>query len=416
MHIFYYFICYTIYIKVSNIKYMSTQIGIGKSKSKDAILAAKESVQKAIESFGETQIDMVFVYATFGYNFKELISEIKKEAKGAFVVGGTVFGVIDKDGSDTELNRVLVCVISSTDFQMTPIIAHGLLNNSLQVGKDLREGITSKNINNIKGLFLMLDGLHASDPDSMLKEVSIAIPKNVAIFGGSAAEPLLWKNTYQFYDEDVFEDSVVGVVFSGNITIEVGSSHGSQELGGVHVVTKAEGPRIFEIDNKPAIELFTELYGEGQREINAVTAAGVCLGTKIPSSSGGDDHLELRIPLSSSEDGSIVMAASWSVGTKIYICQRNVEMIASKNTEVIDNILKKHNNKKPILVFESDCLGRSADQIGNDASKNEIDAGIKAFGGDMPWFGAYVYGELASLEDVAAFHNWTGAFACFYTD
>lgn len=262
----------------------------------------------------------------------------------------------------------------------------------------------------------MIDGLHASDPDSMLNEISTSIPKDISIFGGSASEPLLWKNTYQFYDEEVFEDSVVGVVFSGNITIEVGSSHGSQELGGFHIITKAEGSKIFEIDNKPAIELFTEIYGNDQKEINAVTAAGVCLGTKIKSQSGGDDHLELRIPLASYDDGSILMAAAWEEGTNIYVCQRNIELITKRNTEVIKKILKKHNNQKPILVFDSDCLGRSAEQIGSEASKNEVDSALHAFDGFVPWFGAYLYGEFSSLEGVAAFHNWTGAFACIYID
>lgn len=395
---------------------MSTQIGIGKSKKRDAILAASESVNRALETFGENKPDIIFVYATFGYNFSDLIKEIKKVGRGAFVIGGSVFGIIDKDGSDTDLNRVLVCAISSSDFKMTPLIAHGLLDNSRQAGKDLSNIILDKKIDDIRGLFLMLDGLHISDPDSMLTEIFASIPKNVAVFGGSAAEPLLWKNTYQFYDEEVYEDSVVGVVFSGNITIEVGSSNGSQELGGSHIITKAEGSKIFEIDNKPAMELFKEIYGEDQKEINAVTATGVCLGIKSSSPHEDNDSLELRIPLASYDDGSVLMAAAWKNGTNIYICQRNVDLIANRNRDLINKILDNHNDKKPILVFQSDYIGRSADQIGIEAAKNEIDETLNSLGTSVSLFGAYLYGELSSLDGLPAFHNWTGAFACLYIE
>ncbi len=395
---------------------MSTLIGIGKSKLIDTVSAAKETVRGALSTLEGKKPDIIFVYATFGYEFQDLIKSIKLESGGAFVVGGSVFGIIDKEGGDTELNRVMVCAISSDDFKMTPVMAKGLSAGSGAVGINIKNEILGKNILDIKGLYLVVDGLHISDPDSMLREISTSLPKEAAIFGGSAAEPLLWKNTYQFFDDAVYEDSVVGVIFSGHITIDVTSSHGSQELGGFHVVTRANGPKIFEIDNKPAMNLFSELYGSEQKEINAMTAAGVCLGTKIYTKEGKDEHLELRIPLSSDKDGSIIMAAAWSEGTKIFICQRNVELISKRNLEVISELLLRHEGKTPVLVFEADCLGRSADQIGKDDAAQDILSSVNAFRGEPLWFGAYFYGELASVEEIAAFHNWTGAFACFYLD
>lgn len=396
---------------------MATHVGIGKSKLVDSVAAGKEAVSLALSNLDRNKPDMVFVYATFGYNFSDLIKSVKAASSNAFVIGGTVFGVIDKeDGGDTELNRVLVCAISSDDFKMTPFISRGLSYSSKEAGARMKDAIIKENISNIKGLYLVLDGLRAIDPDSMLAEVSKSLPEGTPVFGGSASEPLLWKNTYQFYDTEVLEDSVVGIVFSGDIMIDVTSSHGSQELGGVHTVTRAEGSRIFEIDNKPAMNLFTELYGFKQTEINGVTAIGVCLGTKIIIPNDHEEHLELRIPLSSNKDGSIVMAAAWPEGTKIYICQRDIELISKRNKEVIESLLKRHDGKIPLLVFESDCMGRSGDQIGKEAADKDVSSAIEAFPGDPLWFGAYLYGELASIKGVAAFHNWTGSFACIYVD
>ena len=79
-------------------------------------------------------------------------------------------------------------------------------------------------------------------------------------------------------------------------------------------------------------------------------------------------------------------------------------------------LVSLHKDIKPIVVFHADCVGRSADQVGKDVAFSEVRATIDAFPEGTPWFGAYVYGELASVGGKAAFHNWTGAIASMYIE
>lgn len=307
-----------------------------------------------------------------------------------------------------------MCAIYSDDFKMTPIVTTGILGKSKEAGLSLAKQITDSALLDIKGLYLFMDGLKASDPDTMLRELQNQSKLKVPIFVGSAGEPLLWKNTYQFYGDKVLEDSVVGIIFSGKVSISVASSNASHDLGAFHEVTKAGGARIYEIDNRPAIELFKEIYGSGDAKISGLTAISVCLGTKVVMSNG--EVLELRIPLASYDDGSILMAASWPVGTKIYVCQRNIELIPPQNAEAVKIVLDMHGGRKPQLVFESDCMGRSPEQIGLEASRKEIQSIIDVTNGESLMFGGYFYGELASIDNVAAFHNWTGSVGCLYVE
>lgn len=395
---------------------MSTHLGLGQSRADDPTVAGKEAVNMALANFGGLVPDIIFLYATFGYDFAELVHAVRAAGHGAVVVGGTTLGIITKAGPESEFHRVSVCAIKSDDFTMTPLMTRGLLGRSAVAGKELAGAIKMSGVDNIRGLYLYLDGLHSSDPDSLLLELESVLPNGAPVFGGTASEPFLWKNTYQFFNDEVLEDAVVGVLFSGKVNIVVTSSHGSQELGAVHEVTKAEGTMISEIDHKPAMDLFSDLYGSKQTTINATTAVGVCLGVRAPTVIPGGESVELRIPLAAQEDGSIIMAAAWPVGTKIYICQRDASRIVERSASVAKSLVEGHGGDKPLVVFHADCVGRAADQIGKDVALAEVRATIDAFPPDTPWFGAYVYGELASVGGKPAFHNWTGAIASFYLE
>ncbi|HXK38325.1 MAG TPA: FIST N-terminal domain-containing protein [Candidatus Paceibacterota bacterium] len=395
---------------------MSTKIGLGQSHEASEIEAGKEAMTIALHALSGLSPDVVFVYSTFGFDFPSLIHSIRAMVPGVRVIGGSTLGIITREGPDTEFHRVSVCAIKSDDFIMTPLVAKGLIGRSGAAGRELAAQIEASGKNDIKGLYLFLDGLHAADPDSLLREVEHALPPATPVFGGTASEPLLWKNTYQFYDDEVLEDAAVGVLFSGKINIAVTSSHGSQELGAVHEVTKADGARIYEIDNKPAMHLFTELYGAEQKQISAAMAAGVCLGVRVPEEVVGGERMELRVPLTSLDDGSIIMAAAWPTGTKIYVCQRNGERIIDRADSAAKELVAMRKGIQPLVVFHADCVGRSADQVGKDVAFSEVRATIDAFPQDTPWFGAYVYGELASVGGKAAFHNWTGAIASMYIE
>jgi hypothetical protein len=393
---------------------MSTKIGLGRSRADDSAAAGEEAVKQALQEFDGKQPDVIFLYATFGYDFTVLLRAVRASSGGATVIGGTTLGIITHDGPENEFHRVSVCAMQSDDFHMTPLLARGLLGRSASAGGELAEAIRAAGVSSIKGLYLYLDGLHISDPDSLLEAVGAVLPLGTPVFGGTASEPLLWKNTYQFYHDEVLEADAVGVIFSGNIDIVVTSSHGSQELGVVHEVTRAEGARIYEIDHKPAMRLFSELYGHEEKQISAATAAGVCLGVRPEVIEEGAEGVELRVPLASEEDGSIIMAAAWPSGTKIYVCQRDTSRIVERAMLVAKNLTDAHKGARPLVVFHADCVGRSADQIGRETAFAEVRATIDAFPEGTPWFGAYVYGELAPVGGKPGFHNWTGAITSFY--
>ena len=66
--------------------------------------------------------------------------------------------------------------------------------------------------------------------------------------------------TYQYCDDEVITDGVSYALLSGTAQAGWAISHGCIPIGGERIVTRSQGNIIYEIDGKPAMEVFEEYY------------------------------------------------------------------------------------------------------------------------------------------------------------
>ncbi len=394
---------------------MAIHVGVGKSKEPDGYRAGVEAATIAMAKENLSTVQFVLVAATLGYDQKELLAGIRSVVKEAPVVGCSTQGIITQEGPDELLRRVEVMVFDSDVMRFTPVLAKGLKEDSYGAGKKIAETLRTAWPTDAKALLLITDGLSINS-DALFKGIEELLPQKIPFIGGTASETSVFKNTYQYFNDEVMEDAAIGILISGDFDIDVGVSHGSQPVGITRTVTKAEGNHIYEIDNKPAFEVFRDLLGPQTTDLDFTVVAGGCLGVAMP-----EEHREeyedviLRIPLVlEKKDNSLYMAAEWPAGTEIVICRRDGETIVRRAKEIAEGINKRHPGKTPAFVLHFNCTGRSKTFIGADVAKNEIVANQGAFIDHVPWFGYYTLGEIAPVKDKNYFHNWTSVLFAVY--
>ncbi len=394
---------------------MAIHVGVGKSKEPDGYQAGVEAATAALSAGSLTAAQFVLVAATVGYDQRELLAGIRSVMKEASVVGCSTQGVITQEGPDELLRRVEVLAVDSDTMRFTPVLAKGLKHDSYGAGKAIAESLKQVWPSDAKALLLITDGLSINS-DALFRGIEEAIPSKVPFIGGTASETSVFKNTYQYFNDEVLEDAAIGVLLSGDFAFDVGVSHGSQPVGITRTVTRAEGNHIYEIDHKPAFEIFRELLGPQTVDLDFTVVAGVCLGTAMPEEVRGDyEDVILRIPLVLDKtDNSLYMAAEWPVGTEIVICRRDGETIVRRAKEISQRMNERHSGKMPAFVLHFDCTGRSKTFIGAEVAKNEIASNQGAFVGHVPWFGFYTLGEIAPVKDKNYFHNWTSVLFAVY--
>lgn len=392
-----------------------TKVGVGKSEETDSFKAGAEATDLALARAGLERCDFVFVFATVGYEQEKLLKGVRSVSKAASLIGCSSGGIITQGGPDEELKRVGVMVISSDEMKFTPVVAKGLKENSLKAGKEIAEKLNREWPENPKVLIMLPDGIYVN-PDSLFKGLGTTLKEPVPFVGGAAGETLAFKKTYQYFNEDVLEDSAPCVLISGDFSFETGVSHGAVATGIEKVVTQAEGNHIYEIDQRPAFNIFKEYLGEEISDLHGVVVSGVCLGVKAPKEVKEKyEDVILRIPLRlDKKDGSLYMAAEWPVGKKILICERNPEKVIGKVREATEKIKAKIGPPGPKFVLQFNCMGRGKGIMGAKTAERELEASQEILGKDVPWLGWYTFGEMAPIGEKNYFHNWTDVLLVIY--
>ena len=124
-----------------------------------------------------------------------------------------------------------------------------------KVAKELLEENTKCIISFVDGLLHVgeeyLNGFHSSNAD------------NIIIAGGMAADLFAFKETFVIFNNKIYTKGAVGVALNGD-ELEVYNDYnlGWRAVGPAFTITKAEGNRVYEIDNKPIKEFYAEVLGE----------------------------------------------------------------------------------------------------------------------------------------------------------
>lgn len=391
-----------------------TKVGVGKSSQSQGFEAGVEATRLALDQAGVKDCDFIFVFATVGYEQKDLLKGISS-VSSAPLIGCSMEGIITHEGSDESQRRVAVMVISSSAIKFTTAVAVGLKKDSLAAGQEIAEKLNTVWPEDAKALIMLPDGL-AVNTDAFFRGLEDNLEESIPFVGGTAGETLAFKQTFQYYHGEVLEDAAPCVLLSGDFNFEVGISHGSQPMGIEKTVTKAKGNHVFKIDDKPAFEIFREFLGSDINDLDGPVVSGVCLGVETPKEAKESyENVILRIPLAlNKKDDSLFMTVEWSEGQKILVCQRNPEQIIQKARKVAEELKSKLGSHKPKLVLQFNCAGRGGYLIGAEKAKQETIVNQKPFGKEVPWLGGYTFGEIAPIGKKNYFHNWTNALFIIY--
>lgn len=395
---------------------MATFIGVGESREIDSFQAGKEAAERALKNAGAQRGDFAFLFATSAHDQKKILSGVRSVFGDVSLSGCTGEGIITQSDINEELFGVGVMLIQSDKIHFFNAVAHNLKENSLlageMVGNTLRKNWPKKP----KALFIFPDGLAVNTKD-FFTGIDNTIKEYVPYIGGISADnwKMLPEFNWQYHDDQAFQDSAACVLMSGELNIEVAISHGCIPLGIGKTVTKANGNRIYEVDNKPAFEVFKEYSDEEIEGLTPELVVHLCFGERLPENLAEDyDRYIIRTPLTHDKrNGSIFIPTEMKTGTEFTLMRRDPETIISNMERIAKKIKEKLGKKKPKAVLHFDCAGRGKILFGRNAAR-EVEVVQNVFGEDIPWLGFYCYGEIAPIQKMNYYHNYTAVISILY--
>ncbi|MFH2139095.1 MAG: FIST N-terminal domain-containing protein [Candidatus Omnitrophota bacterium] len=388
---------------------MTISVGIGKSKEIDSFAAGALAVAEALDMMGSNDPDILFCFASSRFEHFELIRGVKSTVSSAPLIGCTTAGEITSKGPDTK--SVVILALKSDNLHAAIGIGKNISKQSRTAGQEVaRDTVIKTRRGAIRHAFMMFpDGLKGNSAD-IIRGVQEVLGTSFPIVGGAAADDFLFQKTYQYYDDGVFDDSVGGVLFSGDISFGIGARHGWYPLGKPRIVTAAEHNIIKKLDGKPAARIYEDYFGKRvadlQNEPMARMSVMYPLGMSIP----GEEECIVRNALRVDAEGSLICAGEVPKGSEIRVMMGSKETAlkaAKKASQIALGALRK-SKAEVVFVFDSVSRGRL---FGRNASQ-EIDVVKEIFGVNTPIIGFYTYGEQAPLGATinlgqTFFHNET---------
>lgn len=374
----------------------------------DSRAAAAAITEQLQASFAGQPLRAVIVYSTVNHD-QAVVLRMLREGCGAdvLILGCSTQGIMH-NGSVGEGSFLLgVMGFGGDDVEARAAMVQNIGEDSARKGAALAAGLKLGVEPQV--MFLLYDPLCGADVEAMLGGFSeIRCP----IVGGGAGQP--WGpivHTFQYWQGEVLQHAAVALALGGPFSATVGVCHGTAPTGIEMTLTRTDGNKIFEIDGRPAIDIWREITGCEEGEINNqdyVASWAIGVARSVRSEHGERTQYVIRAAFGFDlAAGAVVVQAAIPEGTRIMFHHRTVPVVTEGTAHMGRELAQQLVGRRPLAVMGFECGARTKAFLGHAATLQENVALQKAVAPDAPWLGMLAWGEVAPTGGRPAFHNYT---------
>lgn len=395
-------------------------ISMGKSTLRDAQEAGTAAATEALSRLNNHPPKFALIFATAGYNQQTILDSIHKVIGNIPSSGCSGEGIITPAGSDESSTAVGVMLFAGEQINFYNYINQGLKNDSYKCGQQLADAYDSfyqqqpASPNKFGTILVFPDALTVNTSE-LFRAFNTTFKTKPLILGGTTGDMMQLKQTYQYHNGKIYSDALSAIFIVGVYDIDWLISHGCEELGFEHTVTKADKNCVVTIDDESAWVVMQKYIPTHPTEYKAEDFFHFCLGEIQHFDKPFPDQLLIRTPMGLiAETGALTFSVEIPEETKIHIVRRDPEMIANKVVAAFKELLARNQGKKILAVLQFDCAGRGRVIYGNNLNKLIFEPLQKLVDPSVPWLGFHTYGEIAPIFGRNLYHNFTAIISVIF--
>ncbi|UKP00076.1 FIST signal transduction protein [Nostoc sp. UHCC 0870] len=372
------------------------KIVVGHSNDPDSLAAVEEVIQQCTTSLtGETpQAGILFSAIDFDHTL--ILQQIHQAFPGIELIGGTTDGEISSV-LEFQQDSITLMLFCSDEIEIFAGVGLNVSIDPIVAAKQAVEQAKTKTTA-VPQLCLTHPESLTTSGVSILNGLKLALGEKFPIFGGLAADQSKYQNTYQFFQTEVFSDSVPVLLFSGNVLFSHGVASGWFPIGKTSKVTKVKKNIVYEIDGQPALDFYRHYLGTLPPSM------------EYPLAVFDEDGVSfyLRAPIAYDETiGSITFFADIPEQANIQISEAGHQDILAASHASFMNAMNNYPGTEPAGVLFFSCVARR--QILGMETQQEYLNTKNYFNQFLPACGFYSNGEIAPIKSTGKthFHNET---------
>ncbi len=315
------------------------------------------------------------VYASLKNRFPE--AEILGCSTGT-VVEGTVLSDVRPTAVAVRLNHSRVSVTR------VPLVGM----DSFEAGRRLADGLKSPDL---AGVLLLSDGL-AVNGGTLVEGMQSILGTEVVIGGGLAGDGPDFIQTLVAANGPPLEGQVAALGFYGqSLAVKMGVGHGWDYFGPNRRVSRSHQTTLFELDGKPALDLYKQYLGE---EAEDLPASALLYPLFISNPNDPSDAVIRTVLSVDHEANSMTFAGDIPEGWSARLMRGAFDHLI-EGAALAGRVAQPHpdDGQSGLAVLVS-CVGRRL--LLDQRTEDEVEAVAASLPANFHKTGFYSYGEIAS--------------------
>ncbi len=384
--------------------------GVGQATGVSTERVAEDAAKQAMAHAGLSRADVAVAFFTVEHaaHKRELIETLRRVIHTDQVVGCSAAGILTSSAEVEGMSALAVLVLSSDDIQCDPFLFTPLRGREDQIGYGvarLKQRVVGPN-----ALLALFPDTYNGQPQKLLQALESQMGF-VPVVGAGSSENGMAQVTYQLCGDALETNAVAGLHLSGSFDALIGISQGCQPITQPMTITKAEKNLIYEIDGRPALEVFAQtLKGPLAEDLSrALMYLFVGLPADAKENSVAPGHYAVRnIIRIDPNDGVLGVAEEVAQGEAVIFTLRDGERARDDLNEMLQRQTDKLAGRKPAFGFYFNCCARGNSLYGVPGIDT---AYIRQALGDFPLIGFFGGYELAPLGGGNRLFVYTGVLA-----
>ncbi|WP_116770854.1 FIST signal transduction protein [Maribacter litoralis] len=345
----------------------------------------------------------------FGNRYMLEDEALFNEVRALFPEGHIVFGTTSGEIIDDNVLEGTV-VLTAIEFEKSKILVKrcnvkDYKHDDKKLGANLAAQFPK---DNLKHLFVISEGSTVNG-SALIEGIEHLNSNNFGLSGGLCGDDDRFERTLASYNENPKEGEIVAIGFYGD-TLEISSANygGWTTFGPERIITKSKGNILFELDGKPALDLYKTYLGE---KANELPKSALLYPLSVKATEDAEPLVRTIINIDEVEN-TMTLAGDIPEGSRVQLMMSSVDDIANGAFHAAE-LAMRNRKAAPELALLISCVGRKL--VMDQRTEEEIEE-VKAVIGDSTVIsGFYSYGEMAPFggQDSCKLHNQTMTLTLF---
>lgn len=329
---------------------------------------------------------------------KDLFNEVKELYPNGHLVFGSTSGEIMETSVYEESITLTAIEFEKTRFS---IVSENVSNhdNVEKMGLAISNRFDQEQL---KHMFIVSDGSFVNG-SNLIEGLESVEGFNASITGGLCGDGARFEKTLTSYNENPKQGEVVAIGFyGGDLEVSYANFGGWTPFGPERTITRSEGNVLFEIDGKPALDLYKMYLGD---KANELPKAALLYPLTVQQNDESEPLVRTILNIDEAES-SMILAGDMPMNAKVQLMMSTVDDIAEGASNAAELAMRDRQSKPELAILVS-CVGRKL--VLDQRTEDEIEEVAEIIGDQAKIAGFYSYGEMAPFagKNECQLHNQT---------